>query len=123
IDAIGPEDLVSKRTADPMPPQLEQKIANATRAAFPAGLTAYGTDAPRFTFYSLASTGRDIQFDLNRTEGFRNFCNKIWNASRYVLMNTEEKAIAFDQAQQDAIRAADQFSLADRWITSRFQRT
>src|SRR5690606_5229249 len=69
------------------------------------------------------STGRDIKFDLNRTEGFRNFCNKIWNASRYVLMNTEEKGIAFNQAQQDAIRAANQFSLADRWILSRFQRT
>ena len=123
IDGIGPEDLVSKRTADLMQPQLEQKIAKATRAAFPDGITAYGTDALRFTFYSLASTGRDIKFDLNRTEGFRNFCNKIWNASRYVLMNTEEKGIAFDQAQQDAIRAADQFSLADRWITSRFQRT
>jgi len=123
IDGIGLEDLVTKRTSDLMQPQLEQKIAKATRTGFPDGITAYGTDALRFTFYSLASTGRDIKFDLNRTEGFRNFCNKIWNASRYVLMNTEDKGIAFNHEQQNAIRAGNQFSLADRWILSRFQRT
>ena len=123
IDGIGLEDLVTKRTSDLMQPQLEQKIAKYTRASFPDGITAYGTDALRFTFYSLASTGRDIKFDLNRMEGYRNFCNKIWNASRYVLMNTEEKGIVFHQAKQDARRERDYFSLADRWIMSRFQRT
>ncbi len=123
IDGIGIDDLVTKRTSDLMQPQLEQKIAKYTRASFPDGITAYGTDALRFTFYSLASTGRDIKFDLNRMEGYRNFCNKIWNASRYVLMNTEEKGIVFHQAKQDALRERDYFSLADRWIMSRFQRT
>ncbi|MDP1933110.1 MAG: valine--tRNA ligase [Gammaproteobacteria bacterium] len=123
IDGIGVDELVRKRTSDLMQPQLEQKIAKTTRASFPDGITAYGTDALRFTFYSLASTGRDIKFDLNRTEGFRNFCNKIWNASRYVLMNSEEKGIVFHQAKQDALRERDYFSLADRWIMSRFQRT
>ena len=123
IDGIGLEELVSKRTSDLMQPQLEDKIAKFTRTAFPEGITAYGTDALRFTFYSLASTGRDIKFDLNRMEGFRNFCNKIWNASRYVLMNSEEKGIVFHQAKQDALRERDYFSLADRWIMSRFQRT
>ncbi|MDO8271024.1 MAG: valine--tRNA ligase, partial [Gammaproteobacteria bacterium] len=123
IDGIGVDDLVTKRTSDLMQPQLEQKIAKITRTSFPEGITAYGTDALRFTFYSLASTGRDIKFDLNRTEGFRNFCNKIWNASRYVLMNSEEKGIVYHQAKQDALRERDYFSLADRWIMSRFQRT
>ena len=123
IDGIDLEDLVTKRTSDLMQPQLEQKIAKYTRKAFPEGITAYGTDALRFTFYSLASTGRDIKFDLNRMEGFRNFCNKIWNASRYVLMNTEEKGIVFHTAKQEALREQNYFSLADRWIMSRFQRT
>ncbi len=123
IDGIELEELVSKRTSDLMQPQLEQKIAKYTRKAFPDGITSYGTDALRFTFYSLASTGRDIKFDLNRMEGFRNFCNKIWNASRYVLMNTEEKGIVFHTAKQEALREQNYFSLADRWIMSRFQRT
>ncbi|MCB1650265.1 MAG: valine--tRNA ligase [Pseudomonadales bacterium] len=123
IDGIDLESLVQKRTSDLMQPQLEQKIAKFTRNAFPEGIPAYGTDALRFTFYSLASTGRDIKFDLNRMEGFRNFCNKIWNASRYVLMNTEEKGIVFHQAKQDALREQNYFSLADRWILSRLQRT
>ena len=123
IDGIDLDALVEKRTSDLMQPQLEQKIAKYTRKAFPDGIPAYGTDALRFTFYSLASTGRDIKFDLNRMEGYRNFCNKIWNASRYVLMNTEEKGIVFHTAKQQALREQNYFSLADRWIMSRFQRT
>ncbi len=114
IDGITLDELVSKRTADMMQPQLKEKIEKYTRDSFPDGITGYGTDALRFTFYSLASTGRDIKFDLGRTEGFRNFCNKIWNAARYVMMNCEDKAIA------ETIDPA-QCSVADRWIMSRFE--
>jgi valyl-tRNA synthetase len=117
IDGISIEDLLAKRTADMMQPQLKQKIEKATKASFPDGIAAYGTDALRFTFYSLASTGRDIKFDLGRTEGYRNFCNKIWNASRYVLMNMEGKSVS------DAAHHAPHFSPADRWIISRFEST
>ncbi|MFK7865035.1 MAG: valine--tRNA ligase [Pseudohongiellaceae bacterium] len=114
IDGIGLEALLEKRTADMMQPQLKAKIEKATKDSFPEGIAGYGTDALRFTFYSLATTGRDIKFDLGRTEGFRNFCNKIWNAARYVLMNTEEKTVAtsLDTAK---------LSIADRWIISRFE--
>jgi len=115
IDGIGLEDLVAKRTGDMMQPQLKEGIESNTRKSFPNGITGYGTDALRFTFYSLASTGRDIKFDLGRTEGFRNFCNKIWNASRYALMNSEEKNIQMSPP-------ASQYSLADKWITSRFEK-
>src|SRR5210317_301202 len=117
IDGISIEDLLAKRTADMMQPQLKQKIEKATKASFPDGIAAYGTDALRFTFYSLASTGRDIKFDLGRTEGYRNFCNKIWNAARYVLMNMEGKSVS------DAAHHAPHFSPADRWIISRFEST
>ncbi|PCJ22693.1 MAG: valine--tRNA ligase [SAR86 cluster bacterium] len=118
IDGIELEELVTKRTADMMQPQLKQEIEKRTRNAFPDGITGYGTDALRFTFYSLASTGRDIKFDLGRTEGYRNFCNKIWNAARYVLMNCEEKSIV-----QRADIKDEHFSVADKWITSRFEQT
>lgn len=117
IDGISIEDLLAKRTADMMQPQLKQKIEKATKASFPDGIAAYGTDALRFTFYSLASTGRDIKFDLGRTEGYRNFCNKIWNAARYVMMNMEDKSVS------DAAHHAPHFSPADRWIISRFEST
>ncbi|MCH8258082.1 MAG: valine--tRNA ligase, partial [Proteobacteria bacterium] len=117
IDGIGLEELIEKRTADMMQPRLKQIIEQHTRESFPNGITGYGTDALRFTFYSLASTGRDIKFDLGRTEGFRNFCNKIWNAARYVLMNTEDKTVA------DADAAVAYLSIADRWIISRFEKT
>ncbi len=116
IDGIGLDDLVEKRTADMMQTHIKQKIEKYTRDSFPDGIVGYGTDALRYTFYSLATTGRDIKFDIGRMEGFRNFCNKIWNAARYVLMNTEEKAVAevLDQTQ---------LSIADRWIMSRVQST
>ena len=112
IDGIDLEALVAKRTSSMMQPKQAQKVEKATRKQFPDGIPGYGTDALRFTFYSLASTGRDIKFDLGRMEGFRNFCNKLWNASRYVLMNTETF---------DSDTASPTFRLADRWIRSRLQ--
>ena len=114
IDGISLDELVSKRTTDMMQPQLMQQIEKHTRESFPEGIPGYGTDALRFTFYSLASTGRDIKFDIGRMEGFRNFCNKIWNAARYVMMNSEGKTVPESLSLEHC-------SVADRWIMSRFE--
>ena len=114
IDGIDLETLVQKRTSGLMQPKLAKKIEKATREEFADGIASYGTDALRFTFCSLASTGRDIKFDMGRVEGYRNFCNKIWNAARYVLDKGE------DCGQNGE---AYELSLADRWIISQLQRT
>lgn len=116
VDGIDLESLVAKRTSGMMQPKLAEKIAKQTRAEFPDGIAAYGTDALRFTNLALASTGRDIKFDMGRVEGYRNFCNKLWNAANFVIENTDDKDTGINGE-------AVELSPVDRWIISALQRT
>ena len=135
IDGIGLDELLEKRTGNMMQPQLAEKIGKRTKKEFPEGISAHGTDALRFTLTALASTGRDISWDMKRLEGYRNFCNKIWNASRYVMLSVAgEEAVEAAAENGTKIVITDEMkaacgaggedatlSLADRWIISRLQ--
>ena len=116
IDGIDIDSLIAKRTSNLMLNSVRDKVAKATRKQFPEGIAAFGTDALRFTYCSLASNARTVRFDMGRVEGYRNFCNKLWNAARYVLLSTDEERIDFGDG-------AFQYSPADHWILSHLQRT
>ncbi|WP_165677083.1 valine--tRNA ligase [Metapseudomonas otitidis] len=116
VDGITLDALLEKRTSGMMQPKLAEKIAKQTRIEFPDGINSFGTDALRFTFCSLASTGRDIKFDMGRVEGYRNFCNKLWNAANFVIENTDGQDTGINGEAVD-------LSSVDRWIISQLQRT
>ncbi|AEF23283.1 valine--tRNA ligase [Pseudomonas fulva] len=115
VDGIDLETLLAKRTSGMMQPKLAEKIAKQTKAEFPEGIASYGTDALRFTFCSLATTGRDVKFDMGRVEGYRNFCNKLWNAANFVIENTDGQDTGINGEAVD-------LSPVDRWIISALQR-
>ncbi|GLZ85843.1 valine--tRNA ligase [Metapseudomonas resinovorans] len=116
VDGIDLDTLLEKRTSGMMQPKLAEKIAKQTKAEFPEGINSYGTDALRFTFLSLASTGRDVKFDMGRVEGYRNFCNKLWNAANFVIENTDGQDTGVNDEPVE-------LSSVDRWIISALQRT
>ena len=117
IDGIDLPTLLEKRTGNMMQPQLAEKIGKRTEKEFPEGISAHGTDALRFTLSAMATTGRDINWDMKRLEGYRNFCNKLWNASNFVLMNTQEQDCGFSHDSNMTL------SLADKWIMGQYQNT
>jgi len=116
VDGISLQALIEKRTANMLQPKMAARIEKATRKEFPDGIDAYGTDALRFTFYSIATSSRTIRFDMKRVEGYRNFCNKLWNAANFVMMNTLPLA-------EDTVTGAKAMSVVDHWIVSEFQKT
>ena len=115
IDGISLDELLEKRVQGLMQPEMENRIINETKKEFPNGIPDFGTDALRFNFAIQASTGRDIRLDLNRVEGYRNFCNKIWNASRFIRMNTND----FELLDTNVSKGHP----IDQWIQSRFRQT
>ena len=116
IDGIGIEELIEKQKTGLMQPQLAPRIEKATRKHFPDGIESYGTDSLRFTFAALATQGRGINFDVGRIQGYRNFCNKLWNATRYVMMNVEQQALDIKSGDMEP-------GLAERWINTRLAGT